>query len=585
MYRTHTCGELTKKEIKSQVKVCGWVHNRRDHGGLIFIDLRDRYGLTQLVFNPETCKELHKQAEKLRSEFVIQVEGEVSERPQGTQNPKLKTGEIEVLVKKLIILNESPTPPFEIEDNSAVHEELRLEYRFLDIRRPEMAKRIHFRHKITNIVRSYLDSQNFMEVETPCLTRSTPEGARDFLVPSRLNAGTFYALPQSPQLFKQLLMIGGMDRYFQIARCFRDEDLRADRQLEHTQIDMEMSFVTAEDVMAAVEGMVIRVFKEALNIDIKGPFERIPYNEVMNRFGSDKPDLRIKGREIQDITEIAKGSDFKVFKSVATSGGVIKGISVPKGAEFSRKEIDDLTAYTNGFGAKGLAWLKFTDAGWDSPIKKFMSDKTLEQIKEIFKPEAGSILFFVADEWLVATTALGALRNHLADKLGWREKGFCLSWTVDFPLVQWNEEEKRLDVLHHPFTSPAPEDVSLLKKEPLKVRAEAYDLVLNGTEIGGGSIRIHQEKIQELVFETIGIGREEAERKFSFLLKALKFGAPPHGGIALGLDRLCAILLGLDSIREVIAFPKTQKGVCPLTEAPAPVADSQLKELNIKVVK
>lgn len=583
MFRTHTCGDLTEKEVGKTATVCGWVHNRRDHGGLIFIDLRDRYGLTQLVFNPATSKELHQTAEKLRSEFVIQAEGLVAKRPAGTENPKLKTGQIEVQVLKLTILNESPTPPFEIIDNTLVQEELRLKYRFLDIRRPVIFNHLYFRYQVTRIVREYLDEQHFMEVETPFLTRSTPEGARDFLVPSRLSPGSFYALPQSPQLFKQLLMVGGIDRYFQLARCFRDEDLRADRQLEHTQIDIEMSFVDENDVMGLVEGMVIRVFKEALGVDVHAPFPRLPYEEAMNRYGSDKPDLRVKGLEIQDAGDLVGQAEFKVFKECLAGGGFVKGLMVPGGAQFSRKDIDDLTALAVEFKAKGLAWLKFTEAGWESPIKKFFSDDILNEIKTRFKPEVGSIIFFVADQWMVVCSTLGMLRNHLAKKFNLIEKGFRLNWVVHFPLVQWNDEEKRMDVCHHPFTSPALEDMEFLDKDPLKVRARAYDLVLNGTEVGGGSIRIHDEATQERVFNIIGISKEDAEKKFSFLLKALKFGAPPHGGIALGLDRLCAMLLGLDSIREVIAFPKTQRGICPLTEAPAGVELKQLKELNIGV--
>jgi len=582
MHRSHTCGELTLKQNNKNIKLCGWVHSRRDHGGLIFIDLRDRYGITQVVFRPEVSKELHQQAERLRSEFVIQVEGKVSERPEGTKNSKLKTGEIEITAEKLTIFNESPTPPFEIVDPCNVQEDIRLKYRFLDIRRPAMTQQLEFRYRVTRAVREYLDEQGFIEVETPFLTRSTPEGARDFLVPARLSPGSFYALPQSPQLFKQLLMVAGMDRYFQLVRCFRDEDLRADRQLEHTQIDMELSFVTEDDIQTIVEGMIQQVFKKTLKIDIPTPFPRIPHQEAMNRYGSDKPDLRVEGFEIQDVSEIVGKADFKVFKEVVARGDVVKGLTCTEGADFSRKDIDDLTALAGEAGAKGLAWLKFKGGKWDSPIKKFLSDSILKELEKSLKPEDGSIVFFVADKWVVACEVLGVLRNSLARKFGKIREGYFLSWTVDFPLLEWNEEDKRCEPLHHPFTSPTAEDIAKLEKDPLKVRARAYDLILNGSEVGGGSIRIHEEALQEKVFKAIGINPEEAKEKFSFLLQALKYGAPPHGGIALGLDRLCTMLLGLDSIREVIAFPKTQRGTCLLTEAPTPVSPYQLKELHIK---
>jgi aspartyl-tRNA synthetase len=583
MLRTHTCGELTEQAIGQEATLCGWVATRRDHGGLIFIDLRDRYGLTQLVFNPGISVELHKEAEKLRSEFVIQVTGKVEHRPGGTENLKLKTGQIEVVVEKLAILNSCPTPPFEIENDTQVQEELRLKYRFLDIRRPVVLDRLYFRYRVTQIVREYLHENSFMEVETPFLTRSTPEGARDFLVPSRLVPGSFYALPQSPQLFKQLLMVAGVDRYFQLARCFRDEDLRADRQLEHTQIDMEMSFITEDDIMNMIEGMVVQVFQKMFQTELPRPFLRLPYEEAMNRYGSDKPDLRVKGLEFQDVSILADRSEFKVFKETIAKGGCVKGVLVPGGAQFSRKDIEDMTAFLSDFKAKGLAWLKFTEAGWESPIKKFFSDEILKEFHSLFKPEKGSIVFFVADEWSVVCTALGALRNLVAKKLNLVEKAFRFAWVVHFPLLQWNEEEKRFEPCHHPFTSPVLEDLQHLEKDPAKIRARAYDLVLNGVEVGGGSIRIHDEPTQERVFKAIGLTKEQAQEKFSFLLKALKYGAPPHGGIALGLDRFCAMLLGLDSIREVIAFPKTQKGFCPLTEAPAHVEPKQLKELHIGI--
>lgn len=584
MLRTHTCGELTEKNINQSVTLCGWVDTRRDHGNLIFIDLRDRWGKTQLVFNPETRRNIHSSAEKLRAEFVLQVNGTVQRRPKGTENPKIATGQIEIKVENLQILNPSDTPPFEILDDLAVSEELRLKYRYLDLRRPSMFSNFQDRHRVVKAARDYFDENHFIEVETPMLTRSTPEGARDFLVPSRLDPGSFYALPQSPQLFKQILMISSFDRYVQFARCLRDEDLRADRQPEHTQIDVEMSFVSEEDIMSLIEGLISRIIKTVRNVTIKIPFPRITYQDAMNRYGSDKPDLRY-GLEFLDVTALMEGSGFKIFQEVLKQKGVIKGIQV-SAHNFSRADFDSLTTYVQGYGAKGLVWFKVLETSLESPVAKFMNEDQQKKLRDQFRAKTGDTLFLIADQWLVACIALGALRTKLASilKLAENSKEFNLSWVIDFPLFQWNEDEKRIDAVHHPFTAPQESDVIHLEKEPLKVRARAYDLVLNGTEVGGGSIRIYQEAVQKKVFQILGITDAEAEEKFGFLLKALRFGAPPHGGIAIGLDRLCALLAGTDSIREVIAFPKTQRGTCPLTDAPSKVDPKQLKELHLNIL-
>jgi len=585
MLRTHACGELTEKNVNQKVTLCGWVDTRRDHGNLIFIDLRDRWGKTQLVFNPETDKNIHSAAEKLRSEFVVQIKGTVQKRPKGTENTKISTGQIEIKVEDLQILNPSDTPPFEILDDLEVSEELRLKYRYLDLRRPSMFSRLKDRHRVTKVARDYFDEHSFIEVETPMLTRSTPEGARDFLVPSRLEPGSFYALPQSPQLFKQILMVSGFDRYVQFARCLRDEDLRADRQPEHTQIDVEMSFVSEEDIMSTIEGLLSRIIKAIRHVDVKIPFPRMTYQDAMNCYGSDKPDLRYS-LEFLDLTGLLDGSQFKIFQEVIKQKGVIKGIKV-SGRNFSRGDFDELTAYVQGFGAKGLVWFKVTASSLESPVVKFLSEDQQKKLNDQFKAKDGDTLFLIADQWLTACTALGALRTKLASLLGLtnQSKEFNLSWVVDFPLFQWNEEGKCMDAVHHPFTAPQEADWVHLEKDPLKIRARAYDLVLNGTEVGGGSIRIHQETVQKKVFQILGITNAEAEEKFGFLLKALRFGAPPHGGIAIGLDRLCALLAGESSIREVIAFPKTQRGTCPLTDAPSKVYPKQLKELHLSITK
>ncbi len=588
MLRTVTCGELNKSFVGKTETLTGWVDTRRDHGNLIFVDLRDRWGITQIVLNPQTNPEMHKKAESLRSEFVIRVKGKVGARPSGTINTKIPTGEIELQAEELEILNTCQPLPFELEEKS-VGEELRLEYRFLDLRRREMVENLTFRHRVLKLVHEYLDKQRFIEVETPYLTKSTPEGARDFLVPSRLTPGTFYALPQSPQLFKQLLMVSGYDRYYQIARCFRDEDLRKDRQPEHTQIDLEMSFIDEEDIMGVVEGMIAHVFKHAKKIDIPLPLRHMSYKEAMDKYGCDKPDLRY-GMEIKNLTPVFEKSGFRVFDETIANGGEIRGLSFtpPAGVEFSRKDFDDLTKWLQqDYGVKGLAWFKVTGADTvESPILKFFDAARIGKAIQTAGAKPGDIIFMVADKFKTAVVALGALRCLLADRYKMIPEGkFELLWVVDFPLFEWNEEEKRCDACHHPFTSPKPEDVPLLDPEPLKVRARAYDLIINGTETGGGSIRIHDRTVQSKIFQLLNFTPEQAEAQFGFLLKALTFGAPPHGGLAIGVDRLITLLMDRESIREVIAFPKTQKGTCLMTDAPSPATERQLKELNLDAKK
>ena len=587
MLRTHTCCELNEKDIGKTVKLCGWVGSRRDHGSLIFIDLRDGYGLTQIVFDPKTHPMVHKEAEGLRSEFVISVEGSVESRPEGTNNDKLPTGKIEVRGRKLEILNRSLTPPFEITDAINISEEARLKYRYLDIRRPSMQKALRLRHKVCKLARDYFDERNFVEVETPILTKSTPEGARDYLVPSRVNPGMFYALPQSPQLFKQLLMVSSLDRYFQIAKCFRDEDLRADRQPEFTQFDIEMSFITEEDIYELSEGLMKKIFKGAIGVDLKTPFPRLKYSEAMARFGCDKPDTRF-GLELVEITDLVKDCRFKIFHEVIKKGGKVIAINAKGCGAYSRGQVDELIEFVKGYGAKGLANFKVGKACLVSQIDKFFTKDELSAINEVMSGLDGDMIFIVADSKKIACDSMANLRKLFGKRLNLiDEKRFEFLWIVDFPLFQYNDEEKRWESEHHPFTSCHPDDVGLLEKgsDLGIVRSRSYDLVINGTEIGSGSIRIHDRKMQELIFKTIGISDEDALTRFGFLLDAFKYGAPPHGGVAFGLDRLMTFFTGSESIRDVIAFPKTQKAFCPMTSAPSAVDEKQLNELNIKIKK
>jgi aspartyl-tRNA synthetase len=583
MRRTHHCWELGADDVDKEVVLMGWVHRRRDHGGVIFVDLRDREGITQVVFNPLVDKKIHAKAHAIRNEYVLAVRGKVDPRPADMVNPKLKTGQIEVSVTELKILNTAKTPPFLIEDEIDASETVRLKYRHLDLRRPEMQKSLILRHQVTAAVREYLNKNGFLDLETPFLTRSTPEGARDYLVPSRVNPGQFYALPQSPQIFKQLFMISGFDRYYQIVRCFRDEDLRADRQPEFTQIDIEMSFVGENDVMKLTEGLMTRVFKRVLGIKLKQPFYRLTYEQAVGRYGLDKPDTRF-GLELKDISDIVSGSNFKVFANAVKKGGIVKALNAKGCIDFSRKEIDDLTEFVTIYRAKGMAWIKVKEKQWQSPITKFFSDAEKRALAERIEMEPGDLVFFVADQPGVVNEALGHLRNHLGRTLGLiDEEEFHFLWVTRFPMFEYDETEKRLQALHHPFTSPLEEDYEHLKDEPLSVKSRAYDLVLNGFEIGGGSIRIHQRKVQEKVFAALNMDRKTYEGKFGFLLDALDSGAPPHGGIALGVDRLVMLMGGQSSIRDVIAFPKTQKAACLLTRAPSETGKNQLDELYLKL--
>ncbi|WP_213406272.1 aspartate--tRNA ligase [Staphylococcus pasteuri] len=583
--RTTYCGLVTENLLNEKVTLKGWVHNRRDLGGLIFIDLRDREGIVQIVFNPDFSQEALNIAETVRSEYIVEVQGVVTKRDAETVNPKIKTGQVEVQVENIEIINKSETPPFSInEENTNVDENIRLKYRYLDLRRQELAQTFKMRHQTTRSIRQYLDESGFYDIETPVLTKSTPEGARDYLVPSRVHDGEFYALPQSPQLFKQLLMISGFDKYYQIVKCFRDEDLRADRQPEFTQVDIEMSFVDQEDVMAMGEEMLRKVVKDVKGIDVEGPFPRMTYEEAMNRYGSDKPDTRFD-MELINVSQLGHEMDFKVFKDTVENNGEIKSI-VAKGAaeQYTRKDMDALTEFVNIYGAKGLAWVKVTEEGLTGPIARFFEDKDAKLLKSLTDAEAGDLVMFVADKPEVVAQSLGALRIKLAKELGLiDETKLNFLWVTDWPLLEYDDESKRYVAAHHPFTSPKKEDIDKLDSEPENAQANAYDIVLNGYELGGGSIRIHNGELQEKMFEVLGFTKEQAQEQFGFLLDAFKYGAPPHGGIALGLDRLVMLLTNLSNLRDTIAFPKTASATCLLTDAPGEVSDKQLEELSLRI--
>lgn len=583
--RTHYCGEILENTIGEKVQLKGWAQTRRDLGQVIFIDLRDRSGIVQIVFSPEISEEALKIADRVRSEYVLDVIGTVVKRDPETVNEKIPTGAVEVQVESIKILNTSKPLPFPIEEDTDVSEDVRLRYRYLDLRRPDMQKTFILRHQTTKLIRNFLDEENFLEIETPMLTKSTPEGARDYLVPSRVHPGEFYALPQSPQLFKQLLMVSGFERYYQIVRCFRDEDLRADRQPEFTQVDIETSFMDREDLLAMMEKMMAKIMKEIKGIEIETPFPRLTYDEAMNRFGSDKPDTRF-GLELVELTDIVKNSQCKVFTNAIANGGIVKGLNVKGVAnQMSRKEIDDLANFVAIYGAKGLAWLKVEESELKGPIAKFFNEEETKNLREALNAEPGDLLFFGADQKKIVFDSLGALRLKFGKELGLIDQSkFNFLWIVDFPLVEYDEEEKRYVALHHPFTSPKREDIAKLESDPASVRADAYDLVLNGYELGGGSMRIYERDVQEKMFAALGFSEEEAREQFGFLLDAFDYGTPPHGGIALGLDRLIMLLAGRSNLRDTIAFPKTASASCLLTNAPSEVSPKQLQELHISLI-
>jgi aspartyl-tRNA synthetase len=582
--RTHHCGTLSKELIGQEVELKGWVQKRRDLGGLIFIDLRDRSGLVQIVFHPEQQEALAL-AEKIRNEYVLGIRGTVISRDPNTVNPKMGTGEIEIEVTEVDVINESKSLPFMIQDDLDVDESVRLKYRYLDLRRPIMQRTFQLRHQATKLIRNFLDEHGFLEIETPMLTKSTPEGARDYLVPSRLHEGEFYALPQSPQLFKQLLMVSGFERYYQIVRCFRDEDLRADRQPEFTQIDIETSFLDLEDLQAMMENLMARILKETIGAEVALPWERLTYDEAMSRFGSDKPDLRF-GMELKDVSELVKDSSFKVFSGAVAAGGQVKGINAKGCAHYSRKDVDQLGEYASRYGAKGLAWLAFKDGDLKGSIAKFFEGEALEQMKQVLEVEEGDLLLFVADKKSVVADALGALRLKMGKDLDLiNEQEYKLLWVTDFPLFEYDEKVKRYVALHHPFTMPREEDLHLFETDPGAIRAQAYDIVLNGYELSSGSMRIYQRDIQEKVFKVLGLSEEESKEKFGFLLDAFEYGTPPHGGLALGFDRIVMLLAGRTNLRETIAFPKTASASCLLTQAPSRVDEKQLEELHLKVAE
>lgn len=584
MHRSCGCGRVTEKDCGKELTLAGWVNTRRDHGGLIFIDLRDRSGIVQVVMSPQYGEDAFHKAEDVRSEYVLAIRGIVRERSPETVNPKMQTGKIEVVVSEMRVLNKAKTPPFYVEDGIDVDETVRLKHRYIDLRRPEMQRNLIMRHKIVHEMRQFLDAHDFLEVETPILTKSTPEGARDYLVPSRVNPGKFYALPQSPQLFKQLLMVSGLERYFQIARCFRDEDLRADRQPEFTQLDIELSFEDQDFILDLMEHMMQRIFKNVLNVDIQIPFKRITWDDAMNLYGSDKPDLRFD-MHFYDISDLLRDTGFKVFRNVLDNGGIVKAITVKGDAAIPRRELDGLVDYVGNYGAKGLAWIGLNkDGSLKCQITKFLGEDKIREIGKFCEAENGDLILIIADKPKVVAQALGELRLEMARRMNLiDENEFCFRWVTDFPMFEYSEEDKRWVAEHHPFTAPRDEDVQYLLTDPSKVYAKAYDMVLNGVEAGGGSLRIYQEELQEKVFKAIGITHEEAQEKFGFLLDAFRYGAPPHAGIALGLDRLVMLMLRLGSIRDVIAFPKTQSAIDQMTQAPSEVVGMQLKELHIRV--